>query len=168
MIFGCKVAAGVQAAEISDPRYEIEMCLRAMAAVYDAHAHHVGPCKGVPYLVSMLDHAEAAAVRERLVTLLVALVAPKAAFAAESAPAPSPSPGRPSEASGRSSNGTSAGSPRVGAAGAAVGAGKAAAAAKANGREIMAAGASGSCMQCFMHYLLCSRPATGRGLAPSP
>jgi hypothetical protein len=114
-----------QAVESSDSRYEIEMCLRAMAAVYDVHAHHVGPCKGVPYLVSMLDHTDSSTVRTRLVSLIVALVSPKAAFVAEA--------GRAGDLSARSAS-----SPKMGAAAAAL---KAAAAAKANGREIMAAGA---------------------------
>lgn len=120
-----------QVTDGNDPRYEIEMCLRAMAAVYDTHAHHVGPCKGVPYLVSMLDQAESSTVRERLVALIVALVSPKAAFTAEASE-------RSGEASGRSSNSRS-GSPKGSAASAAS---RAASAAKANGREIMAAGAA--------------------------
>ena len=129
----------MQVTDASDPRYEIEMCLRAMAAVYDTHAHHVGPCKGVAYLVSMADHAESASVRERLVALIVALVAPKAAFASET------SPGRPADAPGRLSNST-AGSPKACAASAAA---RAASAAKANGCEIMAAGALHPCMHAF-------------------
>eukprot|EP00892_Ulva_mutabilis_P004250 jgi/Ulvmu1/2197/UM013_0043.1 len=68
--------------EGAEAQYEIEMCLRAMAAVYSTHAHHVGPCKGVPYLLSILDNAESAPLRERMVALVVALVAPEAASAA--------------------------------------------------------------------------------------
>lgn len=68
--------------EGAEAQYEIEMCLRAMAAVYTVHAHHVGPCKGVPYLLSILDGAESAALRERMVALVVALVSPEAAAAA--------------------------------------------------------------------------------------
>ena len=69
----------VTSKEGAEAQYEIEMCLRAMAAVYSTHAHHVGPCKGVPYLLSILDKAESAPLRERMVALVVALVAPEAA-----------------------------------------------------------------------------------------
>lgn len=77
--------AGVQGTaskEGAEASYEIEMCLSAMAAVYSAHAHHVGPCKGVPYLLSILDEADSATLRERMVALVVALVAPEAAATA--------------------------------------------------------------------------------------
>lgn len=133
----------MQETDSNDPRYEIEMCLRAMAAVYDTHAHHVGPCKGVPYLVSMLDRADSTTVRERLVSLIVALVSPKAAFAGE---ASSGGSSRPGDASARSMSSTGGGTPKAGNAAnanasAAQSAARAANAAKANGREIMAAGA---------------------------
>jgi len=59
-----------------------ELCVRAMAAAYSAHAGDVGPVDGVPYLLRLADATPSRALRHALLLLLQALVAPRAAAAA--------------------------------------------------------------------------------------
>ena len=59
-----------------DAEGDRELCVRAMAAVYSAHAGVIGPVEGIPHLAALLDAAPSRALRQHLLLLLEALVAP--------------------------------------------------------------------------------------------
>ncbi|KAF5838736.1 hypothetical protein DUNSADRAFT_2280 [Dunaliella salina] len=53
------------------------LCIRAMAAVYHAHAGAVGPCEGLDHLLRILDHTTRRPVRHQLLLLMAAVLQPK-------------------------------------------------------------------------------------------
>jgi hypothetical protein len=57
---------------------EQELCVQAMAATYSTHAAAIGPCKCLPYLITVLDETAHSTLREHLLHLLHALVRPAA------------------------------------------------------------------------------------------
>jgi DnaJ family protein C protein 13 len=67
-------AAGGGAGDAGEER---ELCARAMAAVYSAHAAAIGPfAEGLPHLVALADATPSRGLRDRLLELLEVLVAP--------------------------------------------------------------------------------------------
>lgn len=56
-----------------------QLCVKAMAAAYSAHAGTIGPFEGVPHLLQLLDSTQQRSLRHGLLLLLQALVAPSAA-----------------------------------------------------------------------------------------
>jgi hypothetical protein len=58
---------------------EKETCVRAMTAVYNAHASTIGAVPCLPYLLSVLDNTHSSSLREVLFPFLLSLVAPESA-----------------------------------------------------------------------------------------
>lgn len=56
-----------------------QLCVKAMAAAYSAHAGTIGPFEGTPHLLQLLDTTQQRSLRHGLLLLMQALVAPKAA-----------------------------------------------------------------------------------------
>jgi DnaJ family protein C protein 13 len=56
-----------------------QLCVKAMAAAYSAHAGTIGPFEGVPHLLQLLDATQQRSLRHGLLLLVQALVAPKSA-----------------------------------------------------------------------------------------
>lgn len=56
-----------------------QLCVKAMAAAYSAHAGTIGPFEGLPHLLQLLDTTPQRSLRHGLLLLVQALVAPKAA-----------------------------------------------------------------------------------------
>lgn len=61
-------------AESSDPAADRELCVRALAATYIAHAGAVGPFEGVAPALRLLDATPSAPLRQYLLKLIEALV----------------------------------------------------------------------------------------------
>lgn len=61
-----------------DAEADRELCVRAMAAAYHVHAGAIGPVEGLPHLAALLDATPSRALRQHLLLLLEALVAPSA------------------------------------------------------------------------------------------
>jgi hypothetical protein len=56
-----------------------QLCVKAMAAAYSAHAGTIGPFEGIPHLLQLLDNTQQRSLRHALLLFLQALIAPKAA-----------------------------------------------------------------------------------------
>lgn len=56
-----------------------ELCIKAMAAAYSAHAGVIGPFEGIPHVLQLLDDTTQRSLRHGLLLFLQALIAPKAA-----------------------------------------------------------------------------------------
>ncbi len=56
-----------------------QLCVKAMAAAYSAHAHTIGPFEGLPHVLGLMDATPARDLRDGLLLLLRALIAPRAA-----------------------------------------------------------------------------------------
>ncbi|KAF8069423.1 GRV2 [Scenedesmus sp. PABB004] len=56
-----------------------QLCVKAMAAAYSAHAGAIGPFEGVAHLLQLLDATPRRSLRHGLLLLLQALIAPRAA-----------------------------------------------------------------------------------------
>lgn len=56
-----------------------QLCVKAMAAAYSAHAGTIGPFEGTPHLLQLLDTTQQRSLRHGLLLLVQALVAPKSA-----------------------------------------------------------------------------------------
>lgn len=63
----------------SADRITQQLCVKAMAAAYSAHAGVIGPFEGIPHLLQLLDNTQQRSLRHGLLLLVHALVAPKAA-----------------------------------------------------------------------------------------
>jgi DnaJ family protein C protein 13 len=63
-----------------------QLCVKAMAAAYSAHAGTIGPFEGIPHLLQLLDNTQQRSLRHALLLFLQALIAPKAAGELTSAP----------------------------------------------------------------------------------
>jgi DnaJ family protein C protein 13 len=94
-----------------------QLCVKAMAAGYSAHAGTIGPFEGIPHLLQLLDGTPQRSLRHGLLLLLQALIAPRAAGDLQTPPLPLAT-------AASSSNGTGTGlrppatlSPTAGAAG---------------------------------------------------
>jgi len=62
----------------SADRITQQLCVKAMAAAYSAHAGVIGPFEGIPHLLQLLDNTQQRSLRHGLLLLVHALVAPKA------------------------------------------------------------------------------------------
>jgi DnaJ family protein C protein 13 len=56
-----------------------QLCVKAMAAAYHAHAGLIGPFEGIPHLLQLLDSTQQRSLRHGLLLLVQALVAPTSA-----------------------------------------------------------------------------------------
>ena len=84
-----------------------ELCVRAMAAAYHAHAGAIGAIEGIPHLAALLDATPSRALRQHLLLLFEALVAPSClapAAAAGGAPGAAPAPPARHEAAARAAH----------------------------------------------------------------
>lgn len=72
---------GMKPSSISSSSDKItqQLCVKAMAAAYSAHAGTIGPFEGIPHLLQLMDTTQQRSLRHGLLLLLHALVAPKAA-----------------------------------------------------------------------------------------
>ncbi|GIM04041.1 hypothetical protein Vretimale_8678, partial [Volvox reticuliferus] len=77
-------AAVAAAAAVADAAVtaDQELCARAMAAVYHAHAGTIGPTDGLRHLIHVLDYTLCRRLRHALLELVVALLAPRCLTAA--------------------------------------------------------------------------------------
>lgn len=56
-----------------------QLCVKAMAATYSAHAHVIGPFEGVAHLLGLMDASPQRDLRDGVLLMLRALIAPRAA-----------------------------------------------------------------------------------------
>ena len=81
-------AGGPSSSWGGNPALERELCVRAMAATYAAHAAAIGPFEeGMPHVIELLDATASRPLRHHLLGLIQALVSPRGA-------SPSSAPGR--------------------------------------------------------------------------
>lgn len=66
-----------------------ELCVKAMAAVYSAHAGVIGPFEGLPHLLQLMDTTRQRSLRHGLLLLVQALVTPRASSGASVVPSSS-------------------------------------------------------------------------------
>jgi DnaJ family protein C protein 13 len=71
--------ATTQPSSSSSDKITQQLCVKAMAAAYSAHAGTIGPFEGIPHLLQLMDTTQQRSLRHGLLLLLHALVAPKAA-----------------------------------------------------------------------------------------
>lgn len=69
-------ASGAMGGVRADAEGDRELCVRAMAAAYHVHAGVIGPVEGIAHLVALLDATPSRPLRQHLLLLLEALVAP--------------------------------------------------------------------------------------------
>ena len=69
-----------------DAASERELCIRAMAATYAVHAGDIGPFEGLQHIVDLLDSTPSRPMRQRLLTLIEALICPEDIYGEGSTP----------------------------------------------------------------------------------
>lgn len=82
---GVSPSAGAQSSQSTraatwsgvDAAAERELCVRAMAATYAVHAAEIGPFEGMQHIVDLLDSTPSRPMRQRLLTLVEALICPE-------------------------------------------------------------------------------------------